>query len=93
MIALGSWCGDQEAPGVVVAVLDTEVDGQWLRVVATLASPDPDAGLAWVHPLDITASDEDGQIIPLATAEVASLRAQLERAYYRWRDRGVHKGR
>lgn len=84
----------RDAPGLVVGVLDLELGGRWLRIAASLAPPDPDAGIARVHPLELTACDEDGLIVPLTTEEVASLRAHFERAYYRWRERGaVHKNR
>lgn len=92
MICAG-W-GQREEVGVVMGVLDVELHGRWLRVAASIAPPEPDVGLHAAHALDITACDEDGLVVALSTDEVASLRAQLERAYYRWRGRGaVHKNR
>lgn len=65
--------------------------GRLTRVSAILADPEPDVG----HPRPVIKSvravRDDGVIVPITTEEVRALADRFERAYYRWRDRGVRK--
>ncbi len=75
----------------VEAVLDIERYGRWVRVSAILDAPDPESGLHRVTVRSIRGVGEGGEILPISTEEVRALADRFERAYYRWRDRGVRK--
>lgn len=71
---------------LVEVVLDVERSkGVWLRVIALIGDPDPDAGLHRPVVKHLVACTEGGELIALTTEEVKNLADRFERAYNRWR--------
>lgn len=77
-----------EIPGAVMGVLDLEVGGAWLQVTAVIAEPEPGER---PRVFEIQAADKDGVCVLLPELDAAALAERFERAYYRWRARGVYE--
>lgn len=80
---------------LVEVLLDFERGkGTWLRVIALIAPPDPDAGLHRPVVKHLVAAAEGGELVALTTEEVKNLADRFERAYNRWRgNRGTQQSR
>lgn len=73
----------EAGPGGVAGVLDVERLGRWVRFRAVMADPECGGGPARV--VALSATDDDGCVVPVSSSEHYSITQIFIYRYTRWR--------